>query len=114
MKAPCLPFQRSISRRFPFDYDNFRLRIVRNDSQLETYLRTIIFPNITDSDYQALAQAYPADVTQGSPFDTELSNALTPEYKRISSFIGDFTFQAPRRLFLDQLSDRQNAWAYRK
>ena len=88
--------------------------MVRNDSQLETYLRTIFFPNITDSDYQVLAQAYPSDVTQGSPFDTEHLNTLTPEYKRISSFLGDFTFQAPRRLFLDQLSGKQNAWAYCK
>ena len=92
----------------------FGLIIVRNDSQLETYLRTIFLPNITDSDYQVLTQAYPSDVTQGSPFDTEQLNALTPEYKRISSFLGDFTFQAPRRLFLDQLSDRQNTWAYCK
>ena len=73
----------------------FGLTKVRNDSQLETYLRTIFLPNITDSDYQELAQAYSSDVTQGSPFDTEHLNALTPEYKRISSFIGDFTFQAP-------------------
>ena len=92
----------------------FGLTIVRNDSQLETYLRTVVFPNITDSDYQILAQAYPSDVTQGSPFDTGHLNVLTPEYKRISSFIGDFTFQAPRRLFLDQLSGKQNAWAYCK
>ena len=88
------------------------LVITRNDSELETYIKTIIFPGITDADYQALAQAYPSDVTQGSPFGTGHLNALTPEYKRLAAIVGDFNFQSPRRLFLNQLSGRQDAWAY--
>jgi hypothetical protein len=87
---------------------------IRTDSQFESYVRTVVFPDITDSEYQGIAQAYPADVTQGSPFDTGILNALTPKFKRIAAFDGDVIFQAPRRLFLDQLSSRQNAWAYCK
>ena len=41
-------------------------------------------------------------------------NALTPEFKRISAFNGDVVFHGPRRLFLDNLSGRQNAWSFRK
>jgi hypothetical protein len=41
-------------------------------------------------------------------------NVLTPEFKRIAAFGGDFKFQAPRRLFLNQLSGRQNAWSFCK
>ncbi len=86
----------------------------RTDSQFESYVRTVVFPNITDFEYQGIAQAYPADITQGSPFDTGILNAFTPEFKRTAAFQGDVIFHAPRRLFLNQLSSRQNAWAYCK
>ena len=87
---------------------------IRSDSLLETYIRTIIFPNITDTEYQTIAQAYPPDVTQGSPFGTGGLNVLTPEFKRLAAFDGDLVFHAPRRLFLNQLSGRQKAWSFCK
>ena len=59
-----------------------------------------------------LLSLYPQNVTQGSPYDTGTQNALTPEFKRIASLLGDYTFQAPRRFFLHNLSDRQNTWSY--
>ena len=59
-----------------------------------------------------LLTLYPQNVTQGSPYDTGTQNALTPEFKRIASLLGDITFQAPRRFFLQNLSDRQNTWSY--
>ncbi|KAG6824132.1 hypothetical protein H0H87_012506, partial [Tephrocybe sp. NHM501043] len=57
---------------------------------------------------------YPADITQGSPFDTGILNAVTPQFKRIASFIGDGVFQAPRRFFLQQRSGLQPTWAFCK
>jgi len=57
---------------------------------------------------------YPQNITQGSPFDTGDSNALTPQFKRIAAFQGDAAFQAPRRFFLQQRSGSQNAWAFRE
>ena len=87
---------------------------IRTDSQLETYIRTFVFPGITDIEYQAIARAYPSDVTQGSPFGTGHLNVLTPQSKRIAAFDGDLMFHAPRRLFLDQIAGRQNAWAFCK
>jgi len=86
----------------------------RTDSQFESYVRTIIFPNITDAEYETIAEAYPSDPTQGSPFDTGIMNVLTPEFKRLAAFDGDVTFHAPRRLFLNSLSGRQNAWSFCK
>ena len=55
-----------------------------------------------------LLTLYPQDVTQGSPYDTGTENALTPEFKRLASILGDFAFQAPRRFFLNAVSDKQN------
>ena len=59
-----------------------------------------------------LLTLYPENVTQGSPYDTGTQNALTPEFKRIASILGDFVFQAPRRYFLQTVSDKQNTWFY--
>jgi acetylcholinesterase len=59
-----------------------------------------------------LLMLYPQNVTKGSPYDTGTPNALTPEFKRIASILGDLTFQAPRRFLLQSLSDKQNAWSY--
>ena len=55
---------------------------------------------------------YPQDVTAGSPYDTGILNTITPQFKRISSFVGDLVFQAPRRLLLNYTSERQNTWAF--
>ncbi len=93
---------------------NLDLAEIRTDSQLETYIRTFVFPSITNIEYKAIAKAYPSDVTQGAPFDTGHLNALTPQFKRIAAFDGDLMFHAPRRLFLDQIASRQNAWAFCK
>ena len=59
-----------------------------------------------------LLTLYPQNVTQGSPYDTGTQNALTPEFKRIASILGDLVFQAPRRYFLKHVSDKQNTWSY--
>ncbi len=59
-----------------------------------------------------LLTLYPQDVTQGSPYDTGTENAFTPEFKRIASLLGDLVFQAPRRFFLNNLSEKQNTWSF--
>jgi acetylcholinesterase len=114
MKGQFSLLQRSISRKFPPTTQIRGLSDIRTDSLLETYIKTILLPNITDAEYQTIALAYPSDVTQGSPFGTGALNALTPEFKRLAAFNGDFVFQAPRRLFLNQLSGRQKTWSFCK
>jgi acetylcholinesterase len=56
--------------------------------------------------------AYPADPTQGSPFDTGAANAITPQYKRIAAILGDLVFQAPRRFFLQSTAGKQEQFAF--
>ena len=59
-----------------------------------------------------LLTLYPQNVAQGSPYDTGTQNALTPEFKRIASILGDYVFQAPRRFFLNNISEKQNSWSF--
>jgi acetylcholinesterase len=60
----------------------------------------------------AILAAYPADPTQGSPFDTGTANALTPQYKRIAAILGDLSFQAPRRFFQQSRAGKQAQFAF--
>ncbi|KAJ4494661.1 carotenoid ester lipase precursor [Lentinula edodes] len=85
---------------------------VTTQSDLATYVQTIFLPNISDSDLAELLTEYPADITEGSPFDTGILNAITPEFKRIAAFQGDAVFQAPRRFFLQSLSGKQPIWSF--
>ncbi|KAF9068600.1 carotenoid ester lipase precursor [Rhodocollybia butyracea] len=85
---------------------------VTTQAELSQYVKIEILPNITASDLAELLTVYPADITQGSPFGTGILNAISPEFKRISSFIGDAVFQAPRRFFLQSLSGKQPLWSY--
>lgn len=77
-----------------------------------SYIKSNYFPSISDAELAALGQAYPDDITQGSPFDTGTANALTPEYKRIAAFQGDWAFQAPRRLLLQKASQTLPTYAF--
>jgi len=85
---------------------------VTTEAELHTYLKEFMFPNATDAQMDELLKLYPQDVTQGSPYDTGTRNVLTPEFKRIASILGDLEFQAPRRFFLQIVSDQQNAWSF--
>ncbi|KAG5645458.1 hypothetical protein DXG03_006003 [Asterophora parasitica] len=85
---------------------------VTTDAKFRTYLKENFLRTVPDADIDKLLKLYPSDITQGSPYDTGILNALTPQFKRIASFLGDGVFQAPRRFFLDQRSGKQNTWAF--
>ncbi|OJA18273.1 hypothetical protein AZE42_04997 [Rhizopogon vesiculosus] len=85
---------------------------ITTDAQLQTYLQTYWFPGAPNAAVQQLLVDYPQDITQGSPYNTGILNALTPQFKRIASIQGDAAFQAPRRFFLQQRSGLQNTWAF--
>ncbi|TDL14970.1 sterol esterase [Rickenella mellea] len=87
------------------------LNLTTSDELLD-YIHSNYLPNATNADIAAIAQAYPDDVTQGSPFDTGTANAITPEFKRLSAIQGDLIFQGPRRFFLRAASKTQNAWSF--
>jgi carboxylesterase type B len=86
---------------------------ITTDAEVLNYIKTDFFPGITDAQLNQLATLYPSDITQGSPFDTGILNAITPQFKRIAAFQGDGVFQAPRRWLLQNtVPTNPNVWSY--
>ncbi|KAJ7268412.1 carotenoid ester lipase precursor [Mycena rebaudengoi] len=85
---------------------------VTTEDGFADYLRTVSVPRASSAQISHLATLYPQDPAQGSPFGTGSANAITPEFKRIAAFEGDFVFQAPRRFFLQHASKTQNTWSW--
>jgi acetylcholinesterase len=83
----------------------------RTESELHTYLKEFVLP-ATDAQIDELLTLYPQNPTLGSPYDTGTQNALTPQFKRMASILGDFVFQGPRRFFLQTVSDKQKVWSF--
>ncbi|KAF5314859.1 hypothetical protein D9619_007082 [Psilocybe cf. subviscida] len=83
---------------------------ITTDADFLNYLQTNY--QIPQAKLAAVAQAYPADVTQGSPFGTGTQNDLTPQYKRLAAVQGDLFFQAPRRFFMQAMSRTQKTYAF--
>ncbi|KAI0761913.1 hypothetical protein BC629DRAFT_1652887, partial [Irpex lacteus] len=82
------------------------------DDSFKSYIHSNYFPSASTSDLERLFEVYPNNITLGSPFDTGIKNALTPEFKRLAAIQGDWEFFAPRRLLLQQLAEKQNSWVY--
>ncbi|KAL4072141.1 Alpha/Beta hydrolase protein [Scleroderma citrinum] len=89
----------------------YSFNVTTNDQFLE-YIRTVFLVGLSDTEISLVGQLYPDDPTQGSPFGIGTNDTLTPEYKRISAFLGDFYFQAGRRYALSIMSTTQNVWSY--
>ncbi|KAK0237817.1 Alpha/Beta hydrolase protein [Armillaria nabsnona] len=85
---------------------------ITTDSEFLGYVNTVYFPELSSERMNNLSSAYSNDPAQGSPFGSGYNYTLTPEYKRIAAFNGDYSFQAPRRHFLEVASITQPAWAY--
>ncbi|KZT09205.1 sterol esterase [Laetiporus sulphureus 93-53] len=85
---------------------------ITTDEEFLEYIHTNYITIASDSQIEAVGEAYPADLSAGSPYDTGIFYALTPQFKRIASFQGDYYWQAPRRFFLSYASQTQDTWAY--
>ncbi|OBR12533.1 Carboxylic ester hydrolase [Colletotrichum higginsianum IMI 349063] len=70
------------------------------DDEVLDYFLTNWWPNATEAQLEKLLTLYPADQTAGSPFGTGDSNALYPQFKRISAITGDYSFESQRRQLL--------------
>ncbi|KAH9841711.1 sterol esterase [Rhodofomes roseus] len=92
-----------------FSFGN--VNVTTDDGFLE-YVHSNYIPVASDSQIEALGEAYPSDLSEGAPYDTGILWALTPEFKRLASFQGDWLWQAPRRYFLETVSQTQDAWSY--
>ncbi|KAL9714100.1 hypothetical protein Ac2012v2_002409 [Leucoagaricus gongylophorus] len=82
------------------------------EAQIADYIQNVFIPGVNNDQISQLSALYPADITAGSPFDTGLLNAITPQFKRIAAVQGDGVFQAPRRLLLKNTSGKQNIWIF--
>ncbi|KAL8292856.1 hypothetical protein RQP46_000550 [Phenoliferia psychrophenolica] len=81
---------------------------VTSDAEALEYIQTIFLTGSTDAEIAELALHYPQDPVVRSPYQTGLANQLTPQFKRIASFIGDYIFESPRRFFLQALAKLGN------
>ncbi|KAG8970881.1 hypothetical protein FRC03_000099 [Tulasnella sp. 419] len=84
---------------------------ITKDADVHKWFQTSFLGKSTTQEIDKLLSLYPSDITAGSPYDTSVLNALTPQFKRIASLQGDLVFQAPRRHFL-QNTWKNNAWAF--
>ncbi|KAJ7651345.1 sterol esterase [Roridomyces roridus] len=87
------------------------LNITTNE-QFEEYIHSNYLPHATPAQVKRIAELYPQDPAQGSPFDTGDANAITPQYKRLASFQGDYIFTGSRRFLLQQAAKTQPAWSW--
>lgn len=83
--------------------------LATTDDDFKTYFQRVWWPNATDEDMQGLMDLYVQDPAQGSPYaldNSTISTFLaaldnpTPNYKRLASLVGDYSFEAQRRNLL--------------
>ncbi|PPR05608.1 hypothetical protein CVT26_009129 [Gymnopilus dilepis] len=91
---------------------SFSTQNITTEDQFRTYIRDMWFPKVPSKELQPLWSLYTSNAKDGSPFDTDNRNALTPQFKRLASFQGDAIFHSQRRPFFNGLSGRQNIWSY--
>jgi acetylcholinesterase len=70
--------------------------------EFKDYFHTIWWPMATSDKIESLAKLCPQDLIAGSPFNTGLENAITPQYKPISALTGDYSFRSQRRQLLSK------------
>ncbi|KAJ7166859.1 sterol esterase [Mycena filopes] len=85
---------------------------ITTNTEFLAYIHSNYLPTSTPAQIAQIGTLYPDDPTQGSPFATGLANQLTPQYKRLAAFQGDYGFIGPRRFFLEHASKTQDAWSW--
>ncbi|KAH6917979.1 carotenoid ester lipase [Coprinopsis sp. MPI-PUGE-AT-0042] len=85
---------------------------VTTNNQFKQWVKGTFLTTLSDAQVDRIAELYPQDITKGSPFNTGVFNALTPQFKRLAAFQGDGVFQAPRRWFLKYTAGKQPVWSY--
>jgi acetylcholinesterase len=79
-------------------------------AEFEDYYNRIWWPKANIAQMNQLAALYPQNPAAGSPYNTGLLNAITPQYKRIASLTGDYSFEAQRRQLLQLAPGKK--WTY--
>ncbi|KAI1788049.1 carotenoid ester lipase [Ganoderma leucocontextum] len=84
---------------------------VTTDEEFLDYLESYYYLNTPADEVAKILELYPSDPAAGSPYNTGDNDAYSPQYKRMSSWQGDF-IAAPRRLFTQYLADKQPVYVY--
>ncbi|KAJ7033034.1 carotenoid ester lipase precursor [Mycena alexandri] len=92
-----------------FSFSTFN---VTTNAEFLDYVHSNFLPKSSQDQISQIEHFYPDDPAQGSPFDTGTANELSPEYKRLAAFQGDFVFIAHRRFLLEHASLTQNTWSW--
>jgi len=85
---------------------------VRTDADFQAFIKSVLFPDATAKDIKALADLYPTDPEAGSPYGTGSNNAITPQFKRLSSLQGDYAFVAIRRVLFNAQAKKVPTYHY--
>ncbi|KAI0699618.1 carotenoid ester lipase precursor [Cerioporus squamosus] len=93
-------------------FSSFGTLNITTDEEVANYLSAIWFPGASPSDLSTSLKLYSSDPAEGSPFDTGNENAFSPQFKRIAAMMGDWFFNAPRRLLLDKVSSQQTVYNF--
>ena len=83
------------------------------DEEFLEYVNSNFYPNTSRAAIAKILELYPSDPALGAPFNTGDNFTYSPQYKRMAAFQGDFIEQAPRRLFVQNLAERQPVYSYR-
>ena len=63
------------------------------DDDVKDYFKTYWWPNVSEDQLNRLLELYPQNPAKGSPYGTGIANAVTPQFKRIASIVGDYSFE---------------------
>ncbi|KAJ7894852.1 carotenoid ester lipase precursor [Mycena olivaceomarginata] len=85
---------------------------VTTDSEFHDYVQSNYLAAGTPEEVAKIVELYPQNPTLGAPFGTGSANEITPEFKRIAAFEGDFLFIGIRRFLLQHASKTQNTWSW--
>ncbi|KAH9066827.1 carotenoid ester lipase precursor [Lactarius vividus] len=85
---------------------------ITTTAELKDYMKLYMMPKAEDSLVDLLLKYYPNDQRAGSPFDTGIKNALSPQFKRTAALQGDFVFHGPRRYLFQHRADKQKSWGF--
>lgn len=88
---------------------------ITSTAEVADYLKTYFFHHASQKDMDDFVATYQTITEDGSPFRTGLLNNWYPQFKRLSSILGDLAFDLSRRYFLNvrrSVDSSIPAWSY--
>lgn len=86
------------------------LTLNATNTQETTGWLNYFLPDVPPSTIQTILSLYPDEVSDGCPFHTGRKNALNSQYKRFGAMITDLMFFSPRRVVLDNSTQKRYSY----